>query len=443
MVILSYRSPYLRRILSTNKKENDESLVHIKLPNISPNIFEIILGYIYGGKISLEKFDTTDVVRILVAAGELSLRELITYIQSYLIKKKSTWVEKNFNLVYQTSFKNETFLELQRYCTDSISKDPDKIFHTPNFFSIPEKLLINLIQNDNLTMNEIEVWDHVLKWGLAQNPELPSDPTKFSKEDFNILRDTLEKFIPFIKFYNLSSKEFLVKVLPYKKVLPKELHKNLIKYYLDPNNSNNNNNKSEGTKSYIPKEINSKNIKSIDSKIITSQHAELISSWIDRYDITDKLITNNTYDFKLLIRGSRDGFSPKKFHEICDCLPHTVSIIKVKYHNEILGGYNQITWDSDSMLDIAKDNFIFSFKDKDNIDNHILSRVKNEKQAINNWFIHGPSFGDGDLTLSGLNYYDDNYCKKSSYEVPIRESGDRFSIEEYEVFQIIKENKLL
>jgi hypothetical protein len=44
MVILSYRSPYLRRILSTNKKENDESLVHIKLSNISPNIFEIILG---------------------------------------------------------------------------------------------------------------------------------------------------------------------------------------------------------------------------------------------------------------------------------------------------------------------------------------------------------------------------------------------------------------
>jgi hypothetical protein len=115
----------------------------------------------------------------------------------------------------------------------------------------------------------------------------------------------------------------------------------------------------------------------------------------------------------------------------------------VKYHNEILGGYNQITWDSDSMLEIAKDNFIFSFRDKVNIDNHILSRVKNKKQAINNWFIHGPSFGDGDLTLSGLNYYNDNYCRKSSYEIPIRETEDRFSIEEYEVFQIIKENKIL
>jgi hypothetical protein len=34
MVILNYRSPYLRRILSTNKKKNNETLVHIKLPTV-------------------------------------------------------------------------------------------------------------------------------------------------------------------------------------------------------------------------------------------------------------------------------------------------------------------------------------------------------------------------------------------------------------------------
>ena len=45
MVILNYRSPYLRRILSTNvnKKKNDEILTHIKLPNILPEIFQTIL----------------------------------------------------------------------------------------------------------------------------------------------------------------------------------------------------------------------------------------------------------------------------------------------------------------------------------------------------------------------------------------------------------------
>ena len=43
MVILNYRSPYLRRILSTNKKNNDGTLTHIKLPNILPETFHVIL----------------------------------------------------------------------------------------------------------------------------------------------------------------------------------------------------------------------------------------------------------------------------------------------------------------------------------------------------------------------------------------------------------------
>ena len=43
MVILHYRSPYLKRILSTNKKKNDEIFVNIKLPNILPETFQIIL----------------------------------------------------------------------------------------------------------------------------------------------------------------------------------------------------------------------------------------------------------------------------------------------------------------------------------------------------------------------------------------------------------------
>jgi hypothetical protein len=53
MNILSYRSPYLRRALASNKKNNDNilahiklknaSLAHIKLTNASPEIFQIIL----------------------------------------------------------------------------------------------------------------------------------------------------------------------------------------------------------------------------------------------------------------------------------------------------------------------------------------------------------------------------------------------------------------
>ena len=41
--ILYCRSPYLRRVLASNERNNDNVLTHLKLPNISPEIFQIIL----------------------------------------------------------------------------------------------------------------------------------------------------------------------------------------------------------------------------------------------------------------------------------------------------------------------------------------------------------------------------------------------------------------
>ncbi|POG65757.1 BTB/POZ protein, partial [Rhizophagus irregularis DAOM 181602=DAOM 197198] len=84
MVILNYRSSYLRRILSTNKRKNDGTLAHIKLPNISPETFQIILRYIYSGRLSLVNYDILDIIKILVAASELNLQELIPYLQLFL-----------------------------------------------------------------------------------------------------------------------------------------------------------------------------------------------------------------------------------------------------------------------------------------------------------------------------------------------------------------------
>src|SRR5437764_1330846 len=83
-----------------------------------------------------------------------------------LTKNKTNWIEQNFNLTYQTSFGSDSFLELQNYCTDLMSKEPIKIFKSLDYSTVPGKLLVSLIQSDNLQMNEVEVWDHVLKWGL-------------------------------------------------------------------------------------------------------------------------------------------------------------------------------------------------------------------------------------------------------------------------------------
>ena len=133
-------------------------------------------------RLSLEKYDTLGIIKILIAASELSLQELIPHLQSFLIKNKSSWIEQNFDLIYQTSFENDSFLELQKFCTELMSKEPEKIFKSPDFASISEKSLISIIQHDNIQMSETQIWEYVLKWGIAQNPELPSDHTTYSKD---------------------------------------------------------------------------------------------------------------------------------------------------------------------------------------------------------------------------------------------------------------------
>ncbi|GES76338.1 carbohydrate-binding module family 13 protein [Rhizophagus clarus] len=402
----------------------------IKLPNILPEIFQVVLRYIYGGTISLEEHDILDIIKVLIAADELSLQELIPYLESFLVENKANWMEQNFDLIFQTCFENNSFLKLQECCKDLISKEPIKIFNSPNFSLIPEKLLITLIQYDNLQMGEIQVWEYVIRWGLTQNPELPSDPTSFTKEDFNTLKNTLQQCIPFIRFRNLSSKEFLKRVKPYKKILPKELYDDLLEYFLD-----------DDSKKSIPriikenKEIRSKNI---DSKIITFQHSELISKWIDRLEITDELTTS--YAFKSLYRDSRDMPNKlinrfDKFQEKCKNQPRTIAVVKVKKGNEIIRGFNPIDWKFDGSYGITEDSFIFTFSNN-SIENYTLSRVKNEKKAIYNGR-YGPSFDD-DLYL-----YSDVYnrlcigCNNNTYEENIGKNFNWKLVEEFEVLQVV------
>ncbi|EXX54588.1 hypothetical protein RirG_233070 [Rhizophagus irregularis DAOM 197198w] len=94
------------------------------------------LWYIYGGEPSLKNYDNLDIIKIMVAASELNLQELVIYTQSFLINYKADWMEQNFSLVYQTSFENDSFLELQKFCTDLMSKNPDKIFNSRKNFDL-------------------------------------------------------------------------------------------------------------------------------------------------------------------------------------------------------------------------------------------------------------------------------------------------------------------
>src|SRR5438552_1041819 len=95
------------------------------------------------------------------------------------------------------------------------------------------------------------------------------------------------------------------------------------------------------------------------------------------------IVQNPMIQIDTVYRGSRDGLSPINFYEFCENKSRTVTNIKVEDSDEILGGYNPISWGSDPHFGITKDIFIF---DNSNIAicKSFLSRVINEKKVTNN-----------------------------------------------------------
>ena len=107
---------------------------------------------------------------------------------------------------------------------------------------------------------------------------------------------------------------------------------------------------------------------------------------------------------------------------------------------EINSKKNAFTYD----IGKTKDSFIFSFKNG-NIEDAIISNIKYEDYAVDYSYMCGPKFGN-DLTIYSkkkfLNYrnYNVSFCKQCYYEKKIRDTEDNFSIEDYEVFQLVKDN---
>ena len=141
------------------------------------------------------------------------------------------------------------------------------------------------------------------------------------------------------------------------------------------------------------------------------------------------------YKFTLLYRQSRDGNTVARCRELCNDKGPTIAIGKVLDTEEILDGYNPLSWGCANGHAYTKKSFIFAL-DK-NMDMSIVSFVENSLQAIYDHPSFFPSFGNEahDLYFGGLPQYAP-IALKHAYQVPIRNSSDRFNWVDWEVFSV-------
>ncbi|RHZ70815.1 hypothetical protein Glove_266g26 [Diversispora epigaea] len=445
--VLKFRSSYFRKELE-NIQPNENNIKIIIKSSISAQIFNVVLRYIYGGIVDLENCETRFIYDLMLAADEFELEELTNKLETLLIETKGSWLRTHFSFIYHFIFKRNDFKKLKIFCNDIVVKYPKLIFDADDFTSLEESALVSLLKRNDLQIEEVKIWDYVIKWGITQ-ASIPSINLKdWTKENFFKLKTTLQQCLPHIRYFHLTSIEVVDKIEPYRKILDKQLWKDINQHLLIPERP---------VKSIIlpPRlvlitELPPRAEQSF-STIISEEHAAEISTWIDRRE-TAYTLTNIPYKFELILRGTQDGFAPQTFWNMCHGHVGTVVLVKVKGTDEIIGGYNPLTWDknTDGEWMETKDSFIFSLKNG-NIENSILSRVTKPEYAIlnrskNNQIKNGPVFGDfwmysrkSDFTLD-----DSFYCLSFGcyYEKSIRSSpsSELPSIINYEVFKIVKKN---
>jgi len=165
----------------------------------------------------------------------MNLNELVDYLQQHITTLSHDWIIHNgvklFNMV---SRHKGAFLKLEEYCKNIIDKDPKLFVKSNKFWELEDDALLSLIQLDNLNMEEIEIWENLIRWGIAKNPTLNADMTTWTSDNYNVLKETLNKFVRHIRFFQMSPQEYYYKVRPLSRLLPKELEEDLNLYYIIP-----------------------------------------------------------------------------------------------------------------------------------------------------------------------------------------------------------------
>ncbi|GBC01081.1 hypothetical protein RclHR1_04060009 [Rhizophagus clarus] len=431
--ILRARSPYFKSALSANWITKNKDMIEFKKPNIRPTVFEIILKYIYTGEVDLSNQSGDNILGVLVATDELLIEKLFNYVQDHLIEKQSDWVKQNYVLVLHTVVNLPSCKNLHDYCIESICNDPKPLITSKDFPSLNKDILYGLLKRDDLRIEEIDAWDYLLKWGIEQTSDLGSennDRTKWNDNNYKALKKTLDRFIPLIRFVDISSSDFFDKIRPYRAVIPHNTYEEIAEFYY---------------KNTLPKTTTfpSRNAKvQIESKLIRLNLARIIAGWIERRN--DKELSNK-YNFQLLYRGSQDGINVSTFRSKCNNQGRCIVLVKHQESSKIYGGYNPNGFTGGSNgWQYASESFIFSFESGRDTQNMRISRVNSSYYSYamyenynNTGFNFGNTFymnNNNRIYFNNSGYYDNRDSNINSILSPY--INNNFVPQEIEVLKI-------
>jgi hypothetical protein len=128
------------------------------------------------------------------------------------------------------------------------------------------------------------------------------------------------------------------------------------------------------------------------SKLLNSEHAKLLSAWLQ-----------SSSKWTVIYRGSTDGFAAADFHRSCNNKGETITLVQTE-SGHLFGGYTPITWTSRGNYVFDNRTFIFTLVNAEHAAPMMIPNsgpLHANQHSIYDHANYGPSFGGGhDIYIS-------------------------------------------
>ncbi|CAG8599413.1 7222_t:CDS:2, partial [Acaulospora colombiana] len=287
-------------------------------------------------------------------------------------------IKKDLARILQITYANEACTTLRDSCVLISCIEAITFFESPSFLKLNANNINEILLWDFINLEEIRIWNYLLKWGAAQSSLDLNNRNEWTTDDFQKLRDILQRLVPFIRWFQIPAADFRKEMKLFKCILPEELFLDVVGYSLDPTSSPNT--------VILPPRIYSSLINKDQFQVITDQINKRSAGEYKGY-------------FRLLYRASRDGFEADEFHKLCDDKGATIFLAKCQGFDKIIGGYNPFSWKAYSLRtslyerswEDTKESFLFTL-DGLSLD-HVAYPDQDSKYAVSYSNNSGPCFG--------------------------------------------------
>jgi len=120
----------------------------------------------------------------MLVFDELMLEKLTKLTEDLIVKNQQQFLQNDPVGILQIIHYCKPLVNLQEYCLDKICSEPEILFNSEKFTQLSAPLLEIILKRDDLALDEIKIWENLIKWGLAQEqaPNVNKDVSKWNQD---------------------------------------------------------------------------------------------------------------------------------------------------------------------------------------------------------------------------------------------------------------------